>query len=67
MEPGLAVVCLTAFAVVFLVLAVLAAAMRTITIAFPERAGLDAATVAAVSGAVAALVPGARITSIEEE
>jgi multidrug resistance efflux pump len=61
-------VCLTAFAVVFLVLAVLAAAMHLITLAFPDRTpASDAAVVAAVSAAVAALVPGARVTQVEEE
>jgi hypothetical protein len=61
-------VCVTAFCVVFAVLAALAAAIRLLTVAFPERrAVVDAAIVAAVSGSVAALLPGARVTRIEEE
>lgn len=65
---GLIVVSVTAFAVVFAVLAVLAAAMHLITIVFPERvAELDGAVVAAISSTVAVLAPGARVTRIEEE
>jgi hypothetical protein len=61
------VVCITAFAVVLLALALLAAAMHLITLAFPERAlSPDTAIVAAVSSTVAALIPGARVTRIEE-
>lgn len=67
MEAGLVAVCLTAFGVVFVVLAVLATAMHVITIVFPERVGLDAAVVAAVASAVSTLAPGAQITRIEEE
>jgi TRAP-type C4-dicarboxylate transport system permease small subunit len=68
-EPAnLMLVCLIAFGVVFSVLAVLAAAMHTITILFPERAArVDDTIVAAISSAVATLVPGARVTRIEEE
>ncbi len=62
------VVCVIAFAVVFAVLTVLAAAMHAITIIFPERvAALDGAVVAAISNAVNAVAPGARVTRIEEE
>lgn len=61
-------VCVTALLVVFAVLAALAAAIRLLTVAFPVRqATLDAALVAAVSSAVAAVLPGARVTRIEEE
>ena len=69
MEPAnLMLVCLIAFGVVFAVLAVLAAAMHAITILFPERAArVDDTIVAAISSAVATLVPGARVTRIEEE
>jgi hypothetical protein len=60
--------CLLAFIVVFLLLAVLAAVMRVITSAFPERRqGVDPAIVAAVTGTVAAVYPGARVVEIEEE
>ena len=65
---SLLVVCVTAFVVVFAVLAVLAAAMHLITILFPERvAALDGALVAAISSAMNAVAPGARVTRIEEE
>ena len=60
--------CALAFAVVFVLLLILALAMRLITTAFPEPvAGTDAAVIAAISTTVASLVPGARVTKIEEE
>jgi hypothetical protein len=61
-------VCLVAFAVVFVVLALLASAMHLITVAFPgPTTENDGAIVAAISSSVASLVPGARVTRIEEE
>jgi hypothetical protein len=61
-------VCLAAFAVVFLVLAVLAAVLRLITVLCPARdAALDLGLFAAISTSVASLAPGARVTRIEEE
>jgi hypothetical protein len=67
-EPSLVTICLTAFTVVFVVLALLALAMHLIALAFPERpASTDAALVAAVSSTVAAILPGARVTRVEEE
>jgi hypothetical protein len=42
--------------------------MHVITLAFPrKKAELDSAIVAAVSSTVAHLIPGARVTKIEEE
>lgn len=65
---NLLLVCAAAFSVVFSVLALLAAAMRLITILFPERVPApDGAVLAAISSAVAVLVPGTRVTRIEEE
>jgi hypothetical protein len=67
-EPNLFAVCSLAFLVVFVLLAFLAAAMHVITTAFPpKKAVLDSAVVAAVSSTVATLIPGARVTKIEEE
>lgn len=65
---SLVVVCVIAFAVVAAVLTALAASIRLLTILFPARvAAVDAAVVAAVSTAAASLIPGARVTRIEEE
>lgn len=65
---NLLVVCVAAFSVVFLVLALLAAAMRLITILFPERVpGPDGVVYAAIASTVAVLAPGTRVTRIEEE
>ncbi|MBD3162576.1 MAG: hypothetical protein GF328_10775 [Candidatus Latescibacteria bacterium] len=60
--------CVLAFLLVFVLLAVLALSMLLIELVLPEREEvLDATLVAAVSGTVAALHPGARVTKIEEE
>jgi Na+-transporting methylmalonyl-CoA/oxaloacetate decarboxylase gamma subunit len=72
-EPSLLPVCGIAFLSVFILLALLAYAMRLITVAFPAgaRAGegkaADPATVAAIASTVAALYPGAQVSKIEEE
>ena len=68
-EPnGLLTLCSIAFASVFAILAFLALAMRVITVLFPMPvATIDAALVAGISGAVASVYPGARVTRIEEE
>ncbi len=61
-------VCLTTFAVVFSVLAALAAVMHAITLLFPaRRAGGDPAVVAAITSTVASFFPHSRVTRIEEE
>jgi hypothetical protein len=60
--------CAIAFVAVFALLTFLALTMHFITSLFPIRATtVDAAIVAAISGAVAAVLPGARVTHIEEE
>jgi ABC-type uncharacterized transport system permease subunit len=60
--------CLVAFVSVFVLLSFLAVVMHLITLAFPSRhEGLDSVVVAAISSTVAALMPGAQITHIEEE
>jgi hypothetical protein len=71
-------VCSLAFLTVFLLLAFLALVMHLITEAFPvsEKSlipamvrvdSIDPAMVAAITGSVAAIIPGARVTMIEEE
>ena len=69
MEPlSLITICSLAFGVVFTVLTALAVSMWLITSLFPEReAALDPTVVAAISTTVASVIPGARVTRIEEE
>ncbi len=68
MDTILLETCCIAFLAVFTLLACLAVAMKLITVCFPQRKPVvDAAVVAAISGTVAAFVPGARVTRIEEE
>jgi hypothetical protein len=65
---SLLVVCATAFIAVIVLLTVLAAAIRLVTRLFPPpRTVVDAALAAAIAGAVATAIPGARVTRIEEE
>ena len=67
-EPTLITICSIAFASVFGLLAFLAVVIRIVTEAFPvRRGGIDPAIVAAISGTVSSLLPGARVTHIEEE
>jgi len=65
----LVMICVTAFAAVFLLLTLVALLMRVINLLFPARrsAEADTAAVAAVATVFAALYPGARITKIEEQ
>jgi hypothetical protein len=66
--PSLWAACTTAFAVVFLVLGLLAAVIQLIGLVLPARAsGTDPAVVAAIAAAVAAQQPGARVVHIVEE
>lgn len=67
-EPDLLLICTAAFVAVFGLLSVLAATMRALISVFPAQAlGVDAATLAAVSSAVSAAIPGTKVTNIEEE
>lgn len=67
-SSALLVVCGAAFLAVFTVLTLLALVIWLITAAFPERAGADdAAMIAAISAAVARVVPQARVTRVEEQ
>lgn len=60
--------CLIAFGAVFALLSSLAIVMHIITLAFKEEEPeTDPALVAAISTAVASLVPGAQVIRIEEE
>ncbi|MFH2057144.1 MAG: hypothetical protein ABIJ61_14395 [bacterium] len=66
-SANLFVVCISAFAAVFLLLAVLAMVMRLITAIFPQRSGgADAAVVAAITSTISTIYPNSRITNIEE-
>ncbi len=68
MEVNLVAVCGIAFGAVFTLLTFLAIVMQVITTVFPERAPtVDSTVVAAISGTVASLIPGARVTRIEEK
>ena len=68
METSPLTVCGSAFVTVFVLLCVLAAVIRLLTVVFPSRdVSDDAALVAAVTSAAATIYPGARVTRIEEE
>jgi hypothetical protein len=65
--PDLLVICLSAFAAVFVLLSFLAVVMRLLISTFPETiGGIDAATIAAVSAAAAYAFPGTKVTKVEE-
>ena len=68
MEPqNLFVICTSAFAAVFLLLAFLSLVMKIIIALFPQEAAqADAAILAAVATTVAAAYPGTKITRFEE-
>jgi hypothetical protein len=61
-------ICASAFVAVFVLLAILAAAMRLIMLVFPaiDQAGTDSSVVAAIHAAAHRSYPGKRITKIEE-
>jgi hypothetical protein len=64
---NLPIICVAAFASVFMLLAFLAAVMRVIIVVFPKRAeASDTAAIAAVASVVSTLYPGGRITKVEE-
>jgi len=65
--PDLLVICFSAFAAVFVLLAFLAVVMRLLISTFPEKiGGIDAATIAAVTAAAAYAFPGTKVTKVEE-
>ena len=66
-SPDLLVICVSAFAVVFFTLTILALVMRTIMAIFPERLiSSDSTVIAAVVSAVSAIYPGTKVTKVEE-
>ena len=66
--PSLSAACTTAFAVVFLVLALLALVIQLVTLVLPARASrTDPAVLAAIASAVATRQPGAKVVRILEE
>ncbi|HOP06189.1 MAG TPA: hypothetical protein PLF13_02755 [candidate division Zixibacteria bacterium] len=62
------VICASALAAVFLLLAVLALLMRSIILIFPQKPAIttDTALIAAVASVVTAMYPGTQVTSVEE-
>jgi hypothetical protein len=73
---SLALMCVMAFAGVFLLLAVLSILMKVLTAVFPHKesapalpaaAGVDAATVAAITTTMNQIYPGACVSKIEEK
>jgi hypothetical protein len=67
-QYSLFAVCNIAYTTCFVVLGVLALFMRAITAIFPgSTVKVDAALVAAISSTVAAIIPDAQVTKIEEE
>lgn len=67
-NPNLFLICLNAFAAVLGLLWVLAIALRSLIELFPEKPPpkIDAAVAVAIAAAANAVVPGARVTRIEE-
>lgn len=66
-QASLLPICITAMLGVFALLALLAGAMRTLVVLFPERAeGDDAAMLAAVTAAATAAYPGTKVTNVTE-
>jgi hypothetical protein len=67
MEPNVLVSCVWSFLAVFILLGILALLIRIVTTLFPVGVKSDdAPMVAAIHTAVAARLPGARVTKIEE-
>lgn len=64
---NLVMICASAFAAVFLLLAFLSLVMRIIITVFPQKSSQgDAAMLAAVAATVSAIYPGTKITRVEE-
>ena len=63
----LLLICVSAFVVVFFLLAMLALVMRLIMAVFPEKiVQSDSAYVAAIASVMTSLFPGTKITKVEE-
>ena len=66
-SPNLLAICMTAFAAVFILLMVLAGTMKLITLIFPQvKAVISATHLAAIASTFQTLVPGSKITHVEE-
>ncbi|MBZ0264115.1 hypothetical protein K8I28_05560 [bacterium] len=66
-DPNLLVISLTAFVAVFTLLSLLALVMHFTTLIFPEIARkINATEVAVISSTIQTLIPGAKVTRIEE-
>jgi len=67
-EASLLMVCTLSFAVVLVVLSLVAAIMRALIWVFPEQVKkkMDAPTLAAITAAVSAHYPGGQITEVKE-
>lgn len=67
MTSELLVICISAFIAVFILLSLLAVAMRLLIITCPVKvtAGPDAAMLAAVTTAVTVAYPGTKVTKVE--
>lgn len=67
MDVNLWLVCFNAFAAVLGLLSLMAVLMRGLTWLFPEQTTeTDAAVFSAIAQAASSVVPGARVTRIEE-
>ena len=65
--PNLLAICITAFSAVFVLLTLLAVVMQLITAIFPKiQERTSSAYVAAISTTYQALIPGSKVTRIEE-
>jgi hypothetical protein len=66
-QANLLLICVSAFAAVFVLLSVLALVMKLIIVVFPSRASqTDTAMMAAVATVVSSIYPGTKLTNIEE-
>ena len=68
LNNDLLLICGVAFLMVFIILTLLALSMRIIILVFPEKsAKIEAAMIAAVTAAVQTIMPGTKVTKVEEE
>lgn len=70
MDSNLFIICITAFGAVFGLLSLLALVMQGIMLVYPDGAkgtkGTDQAHIAVITSTFQALIPGSKITRIEE-
>ncbi len=67
-SADLLMVCISAFSAVFVLLGLLALAMRGLIAVFPAKAATsDPALLAVLTSVVSAVFPGSKITRVEEE